>query len=122
MIFSVDVPRLAAFYERVLDLRPSIEDAGDVRLRNDREEILIHTVPKRIAEGIEIRTPPEPREKSAIKPAFTVDSIDDSLTAVAANGGVVTGRSFVIDGLSRHDVLDPDGNVIQLRWSVPQAL
>ncbi len=116
VIFSVDVPRLAAFYERVLGLRPVIEEAGDIRLRNSREELLIHSIPARRAKAIEIRIPPEPRENSAIKPAFDIESLDDSLAAVVANGGVVTGRSFVIEGLSRHDVLDPDGNVIQLRW------
>ena len=25
------------------------------------------------------------------------------------------GRTFSFDGLTRHDVIDPDGNVIQLR-------
>jgi hypothetical protein len=28
---------------------------------------------------------------------------------------VATGKMFSLDGLTRHDVLDPDGNVIQLR-------
>jgi hypothetical protein len=31
---------------------------------------------------------------------------------------VVTDFHFVLDGLARHDVLDPDGNVIQLRGRV----
>jgi predicted enzyme related to lactoylglutathione lyase len=46
---------------------------------------------------------------------FDVDSLRAALEAVERNGGVVTGRTFSIDGLTRHDVLDPDGNIIQLR-------
>jgi predicted enzyme related to lactoylglutathione lyase len=44
-----------------------------------------------------------------------VDSLHTALEAVELNGGVATGRTFSMDGLTRHDVLDPDGNVIQLR-------
>jgi len=115
VIFTVDVRRLAAFYEAVLEVRPTLEPSGDIRLRAEREEILIHTIPAKIAKGIEIRTPPQPRDGAAIKPAFDVESLEVSLDAVTANHGVVTGRSFTLDGLTRHDVLDPDGNVIQLR-------
>jgi len=115
VVFSVDVRRLAAFYEAVLVVMPTYEPSGDVRLLNDREEVLIHSIPAGIAKTIEIRTPPEPRDRSAIKPIFDIDSIEAALEQVKAQGGAVTGRSFSIDGLTRHDVLDPDGNVIQLR-------
>jgi len=115
IIFSVDVRRLAAFYQAVLDARPTYEPSGDIRLFTDREEILIHSMPAPMARTIEIRTPPAPRDGSAIKPAVDVGSLDAALQAVRASGGVDTGRSFTIDGLTRHDVLDPDGNVIQLR-------
>jgi hypothetical protein len=32
-------------------------------------------------------------------------------------GGIVTGRSFTLDGLTRQDIADPEGNVVQLRSS-----
>lgn len=114
VIFSVNISRLATFYERVLGAEPHHEPSGDVRLMNDRDEVLIHSIPKRIA-ATEISTPPAPRTDSPIKPAFDVDSLETALKSVQATGGVVTGRTFSLDGLTRHDVLDPDGNVIQLR-------
>ena len=46
---------------------------------------------------------------------FDVESLEAALEQVEAKGGVVTAMTFSIDGLTRHDVLDPDGNVIQLR-------
>jgi predicted enzyme related to lactoylglutathione lyase len=115
VIFSVDVPRLAAFYETVLGARPTVEPSGDIRLLTDREEILAHSVPPTIAKTIEIGIPPEPRDGSAVKPVFDVGSLESALNDVRTNGGVVTGRTFSLDGLTRHDVLDPDGNIIQLR-------
>jgi predicted enzyme related to lactoylglutathione lyase len=115
VIFSVDVHRLAAFYEAVLEVSPTDEPSDDIRLLNDRVEVWIHSIPSHIANTIEITVPPEAREDSAVKPVFDVGSLEHALNEVRANGGVVTGRSFSLDGLTRHDVLDPDGNVIQLR-------
>ncbi len=115
VIFSVDVRRLADFYEAVLGVTPTNEDSGDIRLRNDREEVLVHSVPARVAKTISVQSPPEARDNSPIKPVFDVDSLQAALEAVERNGGVDTGRAFSMDGLTRHDVLDPDGNVIQLR-------
>jgi predicted enzyme related to lactoylglutathione lyase len=115
VFFSADVSRLAAFYEAVLSAKPNHEPSGDIRLIGDQEEVLVHAVPARIAKTIEMRTPPEPRAGSAIKPVFDVESLEAALERVNEKGGVVTGRTFSIDGLTRHDVIDPDVNVIQLR-------
>jgi predicted enzyme related to lactoylglutathione lyase len=64
---------------------------------------------------VRLFTPPSPRDDAALKPVFEVRSLSSALQDVAANGGVVTNRTFRFDGVTRHDVLDPDGNVIQLR-------
>jgi predicted enzyme related to lactoylglutathione lyase len=118
VVFSIDVQRLAAFYEMVLGAKPRQEPSGDIRLVSDRDEVLIHSIPKKIAKGIAISSPPAPRENAPLKPVFDVASLERSLESVEATGGVVTNRSFSLHGLTRHDVLDPDGNVIQLRCHI----
>ncbi len=115
VVFSFDVRRLATFYGAVLDAEPTEELSGDIRLRNEREEVLIHSVPARFAKAVESSGSPEPREGSALKPVFDVASLETALERVRTSGGVVTDRTFSLDGLVRHDVVDPDGNVIQLR-------
>jgi Glyoxalase-like domain len=115
VVFSVDVPRLATFYAAVLGAEPKVESSGDVRLLGDGEEVLVHSLPASVSKTIEIQIPPEPREGSPLKPVFDVDSLEGALRNVEEKGGVLTGRTFSIDGIARHDVLDPDGNVIQLR-------
>ncbi|MGD0311247.1 MAG: hypothetical protein ABSC90_02200 [Acidimicrobiales bacterium] len=52
VIFSVDVGRLAAFYEAVLGVRPRAEPTGDLRLVNDREEVVIHSIPDGMARSV----------------------------------------------------------------------
>jgi hypothetical protein len=118
VVFSINVRRLAIFYGILLDAEPRDEPSGDIRLMNERDEVLIHSIPKKIAKDIEITSPPAPRDNSALKPVFDVVSLESALSSVEAMGGVVTGRGFSLDGLSRRDVLDPDGNVIQLRGRI----
>lgn len=115
VVFSVDVGRLAAFYEAVLGVTSNHDSWGGIRLLGEGVEILVHPVSPAIADTIEVRTPPEPREGRAIKPVFDVDASESALEAVVANGGVVTGRVFNLEDLTLHDVVDPDGNVIQFR-------
>ena len=119
VVFSVDVARCAAFYEKVLGFTAKPEVTGDIRLFGDGEEVLVHSIPKGIAMNIEISVPPSPREDSALKPVFDVASLGAALDNVRTTGGVVTTRTFTLEGLTRHDVLDPDGNVIQLRSRHP---
>jgi predicted enzyme related to lactoylglutathione lyase len=115
VVFSVDVRRLAAFYEAVLGADATSESAGDIRIVNDREEVVIHSIPEKIATTITVRVPPTAREDTPIKPIFDVASLETALDHVRAKGGVVLDRTFTLDGLTRHDVLDPEGNVVQLR-------
>jgi predicted enzyme related to lactoylglutathione lyase len=118
VVFSIDVRRLAVFYESVLDAEPRDEPSGDIRLVSERDEVLIHSMPKGVAKDIAITSPPAPRDNSALKPVFDVASLESALSSVEATGGVVTGRGFSLNGLVRRDVLDPDGNVLQLRCRI----
>jgi predicted enzyme related to lactoylglutathione lyase len=88
-----------------------------IRLTTGSDEVLIHSIPKKVAAGISISTPPAPRENSALKPVFEVQSLSRTLQRVEENGGVVTSFTFRLGGITRHDILDPDGNIIQLRSS-----
>jgi predicted enzyme related to lactoylglutathione lyase len=121
VIFAVNVKALASFYEAVLGLAASPmpgDSRKDIRLGGHNSELLIHSIPERISKTIVIESPPLAREETAMKPVFDVKSIDEALKQVPLLGGIVTERSFILDGLTRHDVVDPEGNVVQLRSSV----
>ena len=121
MIFALNVKILSDFYKDVLSLSPTPQPGDskkDIRLGNDAEELLIHSIPNRIAKSIVIQSPPIPRDNSAMKPMFDVESLSIALERVTLLGGIVTERTFTLDGLTRHDIVDPEGNVVQLRSSV----
>jgi len=118
VIFAVKVKALASFYEAVLGLSPTPkpdDNKKDIRLGGKGIELLIHSIPPRIAKTIVIKSPPAPRDIAAMKPVFDVKSLSKAEEQVTLRGGVVTKVTFTLDGLTRRDVLDPEGNVIQLR-------
>ena len=121
VIFAVNVKAMADFYQAVLgfsrDPRPG-DSKKDVRLGKDGQELLIHSIPARIAKTISLESPPVAREDSAMKPVFDVDSLASALEQVKQRGGIVTERTFTLDGLTRHDIVDPEGNIVQLRIRV----
>jgi predicted enzyme related to lactoylglutathione lyase len=115
VIFSANVGRLSEFYASVLGVTPVEESTGDIRLTGPRDEVVVHSVSPMMAEKIASTIPPEPRDGAVIKPIFDVDSLEVAVESVDFHGGVITDRTFTLNGLVRRDVLDPDGNVIQLR-------
>jgi len=120
VIFAVNVKTLASFYEAVLGLSPTpkpSDNKKDIRLGGKGLELLIHSIPPRIAKTIVIKSPPVPRDIAAMKPVFDVKSLSKAEEQVTLRGGVVTRVTFTLDGLTRRDVLDLEGNVIQLRSS-----
>lgn len=120
VIFAVNVKALASFYQAVLGISPAPKPSDtkkDIRLGGRGLELLIHSIPPRISKTIVIKTPPVPRDISAIKPVFDVKSLSKAVEQVTLMGGIVIGRSFTLDGLTRQDIADPEGNVVQLRSS-----
>jgi predicted enzyme related to lactoylglutathione lyase len=115
VVFTPDVSRLAAFYEAVLDAEAVSEPSGDIRLVCRGAEVLIHSVSGNQAPHIDRTVAPARREDASFKPVFDVASVAVAFERVTATGGVITDRTFLYDGLVRHDVVDPDGNVVQLR-------
>jgi len=121
VIFALNVKILSDFYKDVLSISPTPRPGDsnkDIRLGMNGEELLIHSIPNRIAKSIVIQSPPVPRENSAMKPVFDVESLSIALERVTLLGGIVTERTFTLGGLTRRDIVDPEGNVVQLRSSV----
>jgi len=110
VIFTKNVRQMTTFYENVLDLDAVVDAEDNALLRGDGGEIFIHAA----HESVGTTYIPE---DAAFKPAFNVASLTSALIQVEDAGGDVTQRTFEFGGVHHHNVLDPDGNVIQLRSS-----
>ena len=115
-IFTPDVPRLARVYELVLDAEPTVEASGMTSACvTTRDEVLVHSIRGAVAGTGWQLSSSAPRANSPLKPVFEVASLSTALSPGRTGGGVLTERAFRVNGSTRHDVIDPDGNVIQLR-------
>lgn len=116
-IYAVDAERLAAFYEALLGLRrvhasPQVIVLG---LPDSDLQLVVHPIPPAIAATIEIRSPPEPREDTALKFFFTVTSLDTARALAAGLGGCVEEHAWPGTGFVMCRGWDPEGNIFQLR-------
>ena len=120
VLFCRDLPRLAAFYERVAGLAAIHREPEVIVLESLCQQLVLHALPARIARTIEIVSPPVLRTETAVKLVFAVSSLAEARAAAALLGGQVNAanKGFEARGFRACDGHDPEGNVVQFRESV----
>lgn len=121
VIYARDLDRLAAFYAKVFGLDEVQREPGFAVFERDTFQFVVVAVPPQVAARIAIADPPRRRVDTPVKPVFVVRGIETVRGAVAELGGRLDpaaeawqfGTWRVLDG---HD---PEGNVFQLRESIP---
>ena len=115
LIYASDLDRLASFYELLLDMQRVNASAEHVVLTSPDMQLIIHAIPAHIGATFEIKSPPERRDETAIKPFFTVANLDDAGTLMARLGASLDTQQWHGPGFRVRNGMDPEGNVIQLR-------
>lgn len=114
-IYAKDLDRLADFYVRVLNME-CIARTPELRVLESADmQLVLHEIPRFIAQQFEITVPPQKREDTALKFFFTVPSLATAQTAMSASGGDFFGESFDAPGFRARNAYDPEGNIFQLR-------
>ena len=116
VLFTINLRRLAEFYEQVAGLRVRRAEDDHIVLENESFRLIVHQIPERYAKNIVITVPPQVREISSIKLSFPVDSISTAREVAARLGGCVYGseREWTYESATVCDGWDSDGNVFQL--------
>ncbi|MBV9562418.1 MAG: hypothetical protein JOY90_18540 [Bradyrhizobium sp.] len=117
VLYAKDLGRLVQFYFTVIGVKPPTIEKGFVVLGLKPSQFVILSIPKRIAESIDIATPPELREDTPIKLAFAVEDIARARDRAAGLGGAINTakREWEFEGAKVCDGHDPEGNVFQVR-------
>ena len=118
-LYAKDIHRLTHFYEFVLGMHRLHELPGLIVLQADGVQLVVHEIPPDIADTITIASPPRKRENTALKFFFTVPSIAAARSAATAQGGEVDSEHWTGPGFVVCNACDPEGNVFQVRESVP---
>jgi len=122
LIYAKDLLRLSQFYQQLLGMRLLHADEDHQVIESADLQLIIHAIPAHIASTFTIATPPQPREEQAIKLFFTVDSLSAARTLAHSLGGALFDKTYSGPGFQVRNGCDPEGNILQLRESLPGAL
>ena len=117
VVFAKDIARVARFYEELFAIPPVLSERDHIVLESPQCQLVIHGIPKKVAESIDITVPPARRTESPIKLFFYVASIAEARAKAAALGGALNPEKseWAARGLRACDGHDPEGNVVQVR-------
>lgn len=117
VIFAKDINCLARFYAELLSMSVVHSEPDHTVLESLTIQLVIHGIPKHIADTFVIGSPPERRADTAIKLFFGVADMAQARATAVRLGGLLYGpeQEWVARGLRACDGHDPEGNVLQLR-------
>lgn len=114
-IYGKEIERLASFYLKVISDAQKIYATADMVVINvPGSQLVIHKFPPDVESTLEMTAPPKVRA-SAIRPFYTVSSIDSVADTVAALGGNVLPEVYQGAGFKVSNAYDPEGNIFQIR-------
>lgn len=117
VVFAKDIERLARFYEALVPMQRTHAEKDHIVLAAGAVQLVIHGIPKRIADTIVIGDSPQAREETPIKLFFQVDSLAAVRAQAPALGGSLlpASKEWEARGFRACDGVDPEGNVVQFR-------
>lgn len=116
VIYTIDVNKLARFYERLIGMSVIRTEQDYCVLSFGAFQLTVHAMPEHNMNDIATSSPPVAREHGAIKLSFPIDSLARARQVANELGGLIYGveREWSYEGMTLCDGYDPDGNVIQL--------
>lgn len=117
-VYAIDSERISKFYESVAGMYRLHETDELTVLQSPDIQLLVHKIPTQIAKDIVISSPPEKREKTALKFFFTVPSLAEARKNASSLGGEIFNENFGGPGFVVCSAMDPEGNVFQVRENV----
>ena len=115
LLYALDLPKISAFYGEVLGMQLLHEASTHHVIENGDLQLVLHAIPAAIAAGIQLSSPPEPREEAALKFFFTVPSLAAAERCILRLGGGTVPGEWPGPGFRIRHFFDPEGNIFQLR-------
>ena len=117
-VYVKDSERVSKFYESVAGMSRLHKTDELTVLESPDIQLLLHKIPSQVAKNIEIATPPQKRENTALKFFFSVPSLAKARAIARSLGGEVFNENWNGPGFIACNAMDPEGNVFQVRENV----
>lgn len=117
VVFAKNKARVSAFYQQTLGLTAHESETSHDLLRGHGLEVVVHSIPRKVAAGVMIERPPAPRHDTPLKPTFMVADLQAVRAAAVATGGCLKPDegAWHFRGCKVLDGWDPEGNVVQFK-------
>ena len=122
VLYVKNLENMVAFFSALGGDVSHSEPGEFATLTSSGTELILLQVPEHIAAAIEITAPPAIRSGTPIKPILLVASIPEALEVLPKTGGMKVPEANIweFQGHLIQDIVDPEGNVIQL-WQPATA-
>ena len=115
VLWASDVRNQAVFYSRLFDVEVPQIEANFASVSDGMNSVLLHGLPAEYASETSLTSPLAAQDDVAIKPVFTVSSIDAAVSRIAGTLAVIDPQRARYESYEYQDVIDPEGNRIQIQ-------
>ncbi len=120
VIWVSDIEAQTLFYSALFGVVVPIPDAGFVEVADSGNSVLLHLLPPQYAAKTPLTEQLPAQDEVALKPVFTVDSLEAALSRTKQTLATFGSNVSTYGAFQYQDVIDPEGNVIQLQQRILQ--
>ena len=114
VLWVSDMDAQAIFYSRLLGVEQVIREPGFAELSSETNCLLLHELPEDYRASVPLTAQLNAQQEVAIKPVFVVTDISAARENISSTLGTIQGSEKSYGASTYLDVVDPEGNVIQL--------
>ncbi|MEN9962078.1 MAG: hypothetical protein RIS66_491 [Actinomycetota bacterium] len=114
VLWVSDLEAQIAFYSNLLELELVGREAGFAELTGPGNSVMLHELPMEYRAPVPITAQLQAQTEVAIKPVFLVEDLDAARERLAGTFATAAAEAFTHGHSIYLDVIDPEGNVIQL--------
>jgi catechol 2,3-dioxygenase-like lactoylglutathione lyase family enzyme len=118
VLWVSDMDAQIAFYSRLLSLDVAARESAFTELSSESSSVLLHQLPDEYRAIVPLTAQLTPQHDVAIKPVFIVANLASARESVVGTLGSVNGGENTYGDSTYLDVVDPEGNVIQIEQRV----
>jgi catechol 2,3-dioxygenase-like lactoylglutathione lyase family enzyme len=114
VLWVSDMDAQIAFYSKLLSLDVVARESGFTELSYESNSVLLHQLPDEYRAIVPLTAQLAPQDEVAIKPVFIVANLARARQSVHGTLGSVQSGENTYGDSTYLDVVDPEGNVIQI--------
>lgn len=114
VLWVSDLDAQIAFYSNLLELELVGQESGFAYLLGEANAVMLHELPSEYRANLPLTAQLPAQTEVAIKPVFQVADLDAARERLVGTLATAAADAFTHGRSSYLDVIDPEGNVIQL--------